>query len=137
MCVACMHTLGVFTCVFLTVYTRLGSYLLFLPPALPRTLLCSELSSGSFPLEQLCATLGAGDRLRPLPQLHSTQQCLTLPTTQSSKRLSSSPLCTSVAEAFLPQRAAPPCSPTLSPLPCSDPIFLDPKAQRFLFILFL
>lgn len=118
--------------------TAVFSYLLSLPPALPRTFLHSELSPGSFPLEQLCAALGAPDRLRSFPS-SILWWCLTLPTTQSSKHLNSSPPHTSVPRPHRPSTREG-CTVMLlisSPLPFSDPMFLEPKAQRFLFILFL
>lgn len=108
-------------------YTRLGSdWSFLLSPIPPRTFLYSELSSGSFPLEQLCAALRAGDHLSPFSQLHSTQQCLTLPTTVI-KAPDELPLCACAAQAtqaFLPQTAAV-LLPHLSPCPALTPKHKD------------
>lgn len=113
--------------------TAVSSYLLSLPPALPRTFLYSELSPGSFPLEQLCAALGARDRLRSFPS-SILWQCLTLPTTQSSKCLNSSPLHTSSTEAtqaFLPRGLHSHAPPSRALCPSLTPCFLNPRHKDF------
>lgn len=127
--------LGVFTCVFLLctpgwAQAAVSSYLLSLPPALPRTFLYSELSPGSFPLEQLCAALGARDRLRSFPS-SILWRCLTLPTTQSSKRLNSSPLRTEATQAFLPRGLHSHAPPSLTLCPSLTPCFLNPRHKDF------
>lgn len=113
--------------------TAVSSYLLSLPPALPRTFLYRELSPGSFPLEQLCAALGARDRLRSFPS-SILWRCLTLPTTQSSKCLNSSPLCTSATEAtqaFLPRGLHSHAPPSRALCPSLTPCFLNPRHKDF------
>lgn len=80
----------------------------------------------------MCSS-GARDRLGLFPS-SILWRCLTLPTTQSSKLLNSSPLRTSATEAtqaFLPRGLHSHAPPSLALCPSLTPCFLNPRHKDF------